>query len=378
MVSLAGLSAAYPGFQKAQGVDLQNRMQQAQVTNAETELAGQAAFGNTLKMFQQQVPGAQPMGGQMPAAGAPQQGPQPPMPGQASMPRQDPLGGPAIGMQPPMPAPPQQPQGMPQGSPQGGGQMQGQLDWRVIMGKVAQANPGAPPQVLAAAVTKFLPLMNQQAQMEWKQMQLWLMAQRTEQGQQRLDTQREQGSERMDIQRGAEERRTEQGQQRLEQGGKRIDLAQERERRIAASNVVRQDQGYQRLEMQKEETLRRREQGDRRIDVTRIRAEIDAAHKRATEVINSYSMMNKLKPEERKALLKEQRDAYDQDIERLRGTTGRSTPEANKPAAEGKTGDRVAPGTSHPVAPQPGQIQDGYKFKGGDPGKPENWEKVNG
>ncbi len=63
MVSLAGLSAVYPGFQQAQGIDSQNRMREAQATGAETDLAGQQAFGNTLKFFQQQIPGAAPVPG---------------------------------------------------------------------------------------------------------------------------------------------------------------------------------------------------------------------------------------------------------------------------------------------------------------------------
>lgn len=35
-----------------------------------------------------------------------------------------------------------------------------------------------------------------------------------------------------------------------------------------------------------------------------------------------------------------------------------------------------SPGTNPPAAPQPGDITQGYKFKGGDPSKPDSWEKV--
>ena len=198
MISLGGLSAVYPGQQQAQKLDQQNQLDKFKITDAQTDQAGQVAFGNTLKMFQQQVPGAQPMqgpmnqGGQQPpgqqSQSMPQQGGQTPMPGQPSMPMrppQQPMGG-----QPQMQGNPQQgagmggggmPQQQPQGQPQQGGQQQGgQLDWKQIAQKVSQANPGAPPQVLAAAVSKFLPLMTQQAQMEWKQVQLALMGQRNE------------------------------------------------------------------------------------------------------------------------------------------------------------------------------------------------------
>ena len=69
--------------------------------------------------------------------------------------------------QPPMP-----PQGMGggmSGQPQGG---QPQLNWQVVLQKVQQANPGAPPAVLAAAVDRFTPLMNQQSQQQWKEIGL--------------------------------------------------------------------------------------------------------------------------------------------------------------------------------------------------------------
>ena len=52
---------------------------------------------------------------------------------------------------------------------------QGQLDWRQIAQKVAQANPGASPQVIAHAVSGFLPLMTQQAQQDWKQVQMQVL-----------------------------------------------------------------------------------------------------------------------------------------------------------------------------------------------------------
>ena len=78
-------------------------------------------------------------------------GPQgrPPMPMQSGggqpppMPQQ-PMGGPPTG-------PPQMPGGQPGG--QSGMQQRPALDWRVVFQKVQEANPGAPPQVLAAAVT---------------------------------------------------------------------------------------------------------------------------------------------------------------------------------------------------------------------------------
>lgn len=135
-----------------------------------------------------------PMGGQMPPGGAPPMMPQrPPMAApQPGMPQ----GGP-----PPMQQPqPQQPPGMqsPQGLPQQGGPG---LDWRMVLQKTIQANPGAPPQVLAAAVDRWLPLMNQQSAQQWKEQSLMLREQsalmREQQGEERLN----QGWERLNQQR---------------------------------------------------------------------------------------------------------------------------------------------------------------------------------
>lgn len=38
----------------------------------------------------------------------------------------------------------------------------------------------------------------------------------------------------------------------------------------------------------------------------------------------------------------------------------------------------TGPGASEGGGPQPGRIEDGYRFKGGDPARPENWEPVEG
>ena len=180
----------------------------------------EAAFGRTLQALSQSLgqqgqqgapPGGMPPPGpppgmpQGPPPGMPQPGGPPPMqqqPGMMPPPQGMPPPGPPGGMppqgpppgppmpqgQPPMGGPPQSPMGgpppgppgmsMPQGQPPqpGGGQQftpsSGPLDWRQVMQKVQQANPGAPPQVLAGAVDKFLPLMNQVSQMQWREERL--------------------------------------------------------------------------------------------------------------------------------------------------------------------------------------------------------------
>jgi hypothetical protein len=34
------------------------------------------------------------------------------------------------------------------------------------------------------------------------------------------------------------------------------------------------------------------------------------------------------------------------------------------------------PAAARPAAPQPGEIRDGYRFKGGNPADPNNWAEV--
>jgi|SRR5580693_401433 hypothetical protein len=193
------------------------------------------AFGKTLQLLSSgqqppQPPMPQPQGwaqpqGQPPLPGGGPQAPQvmqpPPAPMQGMPPQGMPQGQPGMmpqqmpqggGMPPPMQRPPmpqgggqmppqqqqptggQMPQGMPQGGQQGppGGQQTPQLNWQTIFQKVRQANPGATPQVLAAAVDRFMPLMNQQSQQQWKEvaqqmkeMQLGMAQQRVNQGEQR-------------------------------------------------------------------------------------------------------------------------------------------------------------------------------------------------
>ena len=199
---LAGLSSAYSGYNEGVGEEATARAKKYAI---DMQQAGDAAFGRTLMMLNQgqqggqQMPGQQPMG--PPPGGAPPMPPpgqppgQPPapppqMPMQQGQPPMGPQGRPPMPMQPGGGQPPPMPQQPMGGAPGGpppmqGGQPGGQpgmqqrpaLDWRVVFQKVRDANPQAPPQVLAAAVDKFIPLMNQQSQMEWREKSLMLREQ---------------------------------------------------------------------------------------------------------------------------------------------------------------------------------------------------------
>jgi hypothetical protein len=191
---LAGLSGAYSGYTEGVADEATARAKKYAI---DIQQAGDAAFGRTLMLLnssqqQQPQPGQPPMpppGGAPPMPGQPTPGgPPPQMPPQ--MPMQQGQQQPMPQARPPMPVqpggapPPPMPQqpigGAPAGPPQmpGGGQPGGPtLDWRVIFQKVRDANPQAPPQVLAAAVDKFLPLMSQMSQMEWREKSLMLREQ---------------------------------------------------------------------------------------------------------------------------------------------------------------------------------------------------------
>lgn len=241
MVTGAGLSAAYPGFQHARKLD--NEIEQGDIANQQARTGQEAdvAWGNTIPVLQQMLmPGATPTaggapGGMAPPPGQPSQpmqrpqqmagGPQPQMLGAPpppsdptwnARPEQPPVppgttqGGPAsvgdrfgglpggappppqapqAGPMPPSPpqAPPQQPPMQQQGGQSQQPQQQGKLDLHTIMAAVVKANPGAKPAVIAAAVAKALPLMTAQSQMDYKNLMIQLGNTREQGRNDRLD-----------------------------------------------------------------------------------------------------------------------------------------------------------------------------------------------
>ena len=198
--ALAGLSGAYGGYK-------QGMMDEYKLDDVRRQELAKVAMGNALKMLgagqQGQGGGGLPQMGQPPGMppGPPQQPmqpspgqPGPGRPGPGGMPPSAGTGMPPGGPQPGAmggPAPPgmQGPAMVPGGAPAQGGMPQmggrpqqgGQLDWRQLVQSVQQANPNIPPDVLAEAVNQFLPLMNQQSQMEWKQVLLQIREQALQQ-----------------------------------------------------------------------------------------------------------------------------------------------------------------------------------------------------
>ena len=337
------------------------RLQTQRISQGDVDAAGQAAAGNALAtMFNAAVPGAQPMGGPPgPQPGQPPQ-PNPPMQqgGQGGLLaqilgrlRQAPqmLAGGGPPQQPAMPAsvpgaqpmpgsgPPAGPQtgGMtPPGQPgQGGmqpGGMGGQpsLDWRMIVQGVVKSNPGIKdPRVIAAAVDRFMPIMNQQSQMQWREVSQQLRANQLNLQQENL-----QNREQMD-----EWRRTH-GDTQATQGQERIDQANKREERLSGSAAVRQDQGWQRLDLQKRQLERQITQGNQRQMLGQWRAVLDAQHKRAQEIIESQAAG--VPDAERKKLLADEDKAYNDAIRGMRSgvsTGGEGAPAAPTGGEETKT-----------------------------------------
>src|SRR5712672_1396918 len=175
MVSLAGLSAVYPGELQAEGQGQQNDMRKLQLDQMQAEVAGKQALG---KVFQQMVPGAQAGGPPPPPQQMPPQAPPPGQPSQPAQPPQpppqQPMGpaaggaqGPQRGM--PVGAPPggAQAQGGPPGGAPGGGApppgMEGRFDLKTAAAAIAKANPGIQPRVMVEALTQAMPYLNAEA-----------------------------------------------------------------------------------------------------------------------------------------------------------------------------------------------------------------------
>lgn len=340
MPSAAGLSATYGGYQQArkQGNDIE----QGDIANeqARTAQEGDKAWGNAIPVLQQMLqPGATPMpgaGAPPPTMGAQPPVPQPPLPGQASQPMQQPSPvemvrpqqfnriDAAAGGQPQAlggPAPPG-PQGAPGGAPpqpSGQPQQQGRLDLHTVMGAVVKANPGAKPAVIAAAVAKALPLMTAQSQIDYKNLMVQLSAGRLAESQahhvetegtaaQRASTQATDVSSKIER-RGAQ----------TQQGAERLDVQRGREARLAAQAEIRNDQRYRQLDQQKAALEARIQQGGDRAALSEWRAIVDAQHKRALEIIQSgKNAIGVMDPTERAALIKEQNEFYRQQIEQMR------------------------------------------------------------
>ncbi len=410
MPSAAGLSATYGGYQKARAAD--NAIESGDIQNQQARIGQEAdaAWGNTIPVLTQMLqPGATAMPGAGGAPPRPQmaQAPQAPPPGQPSVemvkpgefnrmdaqapgapPMQPPVQTASAGPQPQMlggPSPPgpqaaaapqTPPQTPPQAPQQPGGQPQGRLDLHTVMGAVVKANPGAKPAVIAAAVAKALPLMTAQSQMDYKNLMVQLSAGRLNETTAHHAETEGAAAARNTATAGEYASRDERRKATTDQGAQKLDLAGQREARLAAQAEVRNDQRYRQLDQQKAALEDRIQKGGDRAALSEWRAIVDAQHKRALEIIQSgKNAIGVMDPTERAALVKEQNEFYRQQIEQMR--KGPARPErpagADTGAAPGKkTEDRP------PASGPPGQQGAAAPPRARNPKTGEEVEFVNG
>lgn len=343
MVSLAGLSAVYPGMLEAQGKSNQNDLQQMQLDQAQAEVAGKQALG---KVFQQMVPGAQP---NMPPQ--PQQmAPQAPPPGQPSQPMRPPpvappgpaAGGaarPQAGMQPGAPPAGAQPQGgAPQGAQGAPPQGQGQFDLKTAAAAIAKANPGIQPRVLVEALNAALPYLNAEAKQEVALLRQQMQQENLDLRQRSLEQRENQFNTREDRLRDENEAKQ-----------KRFDT---KEARLEAKQTVQQDQAVQKLAMQQKGLEYKIAAGDKSATMKQWRDIADAKRKAALAAASIYSLNNNMDDKQKAKLLKDVNDAAEEEIANMRNMQGSSTPTGGTvPAGGGKT-DARAGDQPKPIPPE--------------------------
>lgn len=338
----AGLGAVGPGF--LQGRAQLGQVEQQDIANADAQAkqVGMAAYFRAL----QQLTGG---------AGGP--APQPPAPGQPSMPtpqaqpavlnaggqpaRPDArgvYGADAVMMPASAPAAPQPPVMAAGGAPAAPGGQQ-QMTWGSIAQAVKAANPGIDDVALAHAVDKFVPMMNMQAQAEWRNIRSEVMERIANV---RADAWRDTANTRAGAQVAAAETRADVSRDSLEERRRQFD---QREGRLADALQFRKDSTWLRLDQQKQALEQRVRQGDRKQALSEWRGIVDAQHKRAMEIIQTQNINNAATPDAKKQQIKEQNDWYNAEIERMRGL---STQRGNLTDGPPPTGMEVV---DAPVAP---------------------------
>ena len=313
----------------------------------------------------------QPMQGQPPQIMRPFMGQQggPPPGGPPMAPQGGPPGQPPGGMRPPMQGggmPPGAggPPGMPPGGPQQGGRPQPSLDLPTIIQAIVKSNPGAPPQVIAAAVNRFTPLMNAQAQQQWKEMSLQLREQQilstqdartrtndlreqqilsTQDARTRTNDLREQEGRRRETD---AQRRGDQADQRTRQADERIDIAKQREQRLELQQTVMKDERLKKYEAQLKQATERR-------DAAATRTAIQAMHYRSIEVINAWGLSNSVDKKTVDEMLEKNKEFYLEQLKKLTG--GEQQPGAAPPQAGPAPSPTGAPPMARPPAAVPGQ-----------------------
>ena len=115
-------------------------------------------------------------------------------------------------------------------------------DWRSVAQTIAQANPGAPPAVIARAVTMMMPFLNQDSQMYMRQLNAQLAEERLRNTERHQYETESQGRERLGIQESGQELRRERYQTLSEQATRRLDQGDQRLIETKRANMERERQ----------------------------------------------------------------------------------------------------------------------------------------
>lgn len=354
MINFAGLSAVYPGFMAQEDQTAKTQQNQAAAREAAIKLLGAHVLGQALTGQE---------GPQPPAPGQPSVSNQPPLPPSPQVngvptPGQMPFGTPPSGNPPANAAPPPQVMAPNPGqasqadNAQGGAPTPGKLpeiSLQSLSHRILQASPGVRnhPEIFLAALERAAPMLDRQGKEE-------LAEAKNQFSMQRLQLAKDQLAE---AQR-AHDMVNSRNEARIDQGNRRLDQADVREKRLVDNSAIRNDTMVQRLQLQQQDLQRKIEAGDRGAALSAWRATTDALHKRATEVIQSGNQFNTMEPEEKKALLAEQRKAYEGQISAMRDLAGGTTPRGGTvapgvpipPKVEGRV-EPSAPGLTAPASP---------------------------
>ncbi len=241
------------------------------------------------------------------------------------------------------PAAPQQPpqaQGAAGAPPSAGGSGLPEISLQALQQRILQTSPQVAqhPEIMLAALERAAPILDRQGKEDLADMRKELATQRLQQAGELARARQES----LDAYRAA-------------QGGRadrRLDQGDTRESRLAANSAVRNDATTQRLQMQQADLERKIQAGDRGAALAQWRATTDALHKRATEILQSNSIASTLSDPDRKALLDEQRQAYEAQITKMRDMAGSTTPQGGTaPAGTPKVQGQVTPNA--PLVTQP-------------------------
>lgn len=257
--------------------------------------------------------------------------------------------------------PPQRPQQIPPtllqtaGPPPPGG-----YDWRQIVPAIAQANPNASPAVIARAAMMLQPFLSQQSQQELRLLNMQL------------------AQERYSLNVEREDRMRSEGATRYGQAEERIQLAREREERLAASSKERIDiarsraaeterHNYETERARAEALVSRQSKEERDEERKRLETAQTNWHRAVREQIGAEGITNR---EEKKALLDElkEREAADKaEIDRIYAAR-RTRPAGG--STRSPAGGTTPPGAGAGTPPPGASFNDRFTGEGGGGGGP--------